>query len=88
MTSVTLIYTPAFLRKLKKCDTSLQTEIKERITLFKEKDNHMKLKVHKLKGELSDHYSFSVTYSHRIVFIWNGKQTAVLLSVGSHDVYK
>ena len=88
MTPIKLIYTPAFLRKLKKCDPSLQEEIKERIVLFKERDNHKKLKVHKLKGELGDHYSFSVTYSHRIVFIWEDKQTAVLLSVGNHDVYK
>ena len=88
MDGIKLIYTPTFLRKLKKCEPELQEEIKERITLFKNRSNHKQLKVHKLKGNLKNRYSFSATYAHRIVFIWEDTQTAVLLSVGDHNVYK
>ena len=88
MSDIKLIYTPSFLRKLKKCEPSLQAEIKERVVLFQHFDNHKLLKVHKLKGSLKGRYSFSVTYAHRVVFKWEDKTTAVLLSVGDHDVYR
>jgi plasmid maintenance system killer protein len=82
------VYLPAFLRKVKKYDQPLQEEIKAKIIQFQDRANHQQLKVHKLKGRLGEYYSFSVTYKHRVVFIWEDKNTAVLLSVGDHDVYK
>lgn len=88
MSEIELIYLPAFLRKIKKCDQSLQEEIKAKIIQFKNRENHEQLKLHKLKGALGEYYSFSVTYKHRVVFLWEDKNTAVLLSVGDHDVYK
>jgi mRNA-degrading endonuclease RelE of RelBE toxin-antitoxin system len=87
MPLIKLIYLPAFLRKLKKCDQPLQEEIKGKIVQFQNRTNHEQLKVHKLKGSLSDYYSFSVTYKHRVIFFWEDAETAVFLSVGDHDVY-
>lgn len=66
----------------------LQEEALERIDLFKEVENHKKLKVYKLKGRLADLYSFSVTYSHRIVFSYESKNAVVFLAVGDHEIYK
>ena len=60
----------------------------ERINLFKDVENHKKLKVHKLKGRLADVYSFSITYSHRVVFSYESKDAVVFLAVGNHDIYK
>jgi plasmid maintenance system killer protein len=88
MLQIKLIYLPAFLRKVKKCEQLLQEEIKAKIILFQNRTNHEQLKVHKLKGNLGEYYSFSVTYKHRVVFIWEDTNTAVLLSIGDHDVYK
>lgn len=66
----------------------LQEEIKAKIIQFQDRISHEQLKVHKLRGSLGDYYNFSVTYKHRIVFVWEDTNTAVLLSVGDHDVYK
>ena len=66
----------------------VQEEAFERIELFKKVEHHQKLKVHKLKGRLSSHYSFSVTYSHRIVFSYESKNEVVFLTIGDHDIYK
>jgi mRNA-degrading endonuclease RelE of RelBE toxin-antitoxin system len=88
MSPIKLIYLPAFLRKLKKCDQPLQEEIKAKILQFQDRNNHEQLKVHKLKGNLGEYYSFSVTYIHRVVFLREDPNTAVFLSVGDHDVYK
>lgn len=81
-------YKPSFLRDFKRLPVDLQEEAKERITLFKDVKNHQQLKVHKLKGKLKGRYSFSVTYSHRIVFSFETKQRVVFIAIGDHDVYK
>lgn len=81
-------FKPSFVREFKKLPSELQEEVLERIELFKKVANHKKLKVHKLKGRLSDFYSFSVTYSHRIVFSYESKTEVVFLAIGDHDVYK
>ena len=70
-------------------EKDLQNEVYEKIELFKNKGNHAQLKVHKLKGELKNKYSFSVNYKIRIVFEYILSKTEVaLLSIGDHDVYK
>lgn len=81
-------YKPSFVRDFKKLPSDLQEEALERIELFKDVANHEKLKVHKLKGRLEDFYSFSVTYSHRIVFSFESKKEVVFISIGDHEVYK
>jgi mRNA-degrading endonuclease YafQ of YafQ-DinJ toxin-antitoxin module len=85
---MTISYKPTFVRDFKKLPAPLQEEALERIDLFKDVENHKKLKVHKLKGRLEDFYSFSVTYSHRIVFSFESKNEAVFISIGDHDIYK
>jgi mRNA-degrading endonuclease YafQ of YafQ-DinJ toxin-antitoxin module len=81
-------YKPSFIRDYKRLPAELQEEVKEKIILFTDPANHKKLKVHKLRGKLKGCFSFSVTYSHRIVFMYETKRRAVLLAVGDHDVYK
>ena len=81
-------FKPSFVREFKKLPVDLQEEALERIELFKDAENHKKLKIHKLKGRLADFYSFSVTYSHRIVFSFESKKEVVFLAIGDHDVYR
>ncbi len=81
-------FKPSFVREFGKLSEELQDEALERIELFRDTKNHQKLKVHKLKGKLSSYYSFSVTYSHRIVFSFESKTEVVFLAIGDHGVYK
>ena len=81
-------FKPSFLRQFNILETDLRDEVAEKVELFKDKRNHKQLKVHKLKGRLKGRYSFSVNYQTRIVFVYEKKDEAVLLAVGSHDVYK
>jgi mRNA-degrading endonuclease YafQ of YafQ-DinJ toxin-antitoxin module len=81
-------YKPSFVREFKKLPAELQEEALERIDLFRNVENHKKLKVHNLKGRLKDFHSFSVTYSHRIVFSYESKKEVVFIAIGNHDVYK
>ncbi len=83
-----IIYTPSFIKQLNTLESDLREEIVEKTELFKNKKNHKQLKVHKLKGRLSNRYSFSVNYKIRIIFCHFGKGEVAFLAVGDHDMYK
>lgn len=82
-----ITYLPAFIRKLKALNLDLQEEALEKIELFRDKNNHKQLKVHKLHGPLAGRYSFSVNYKTRIVFSYTSKKEIALLAIGDHAVY-
>lgn len=81
-------YRPGFLRAFDKLPPSLQEEVEERIAFFEKNPRHPSLRVHKLKGRLRDRWSFSVNYQYRIIFIYENKNTALLLAVGNHSIYE
>ncbi len=73
------------LRKLPKAQLKF-LEIKEKIFLNDPFDP--RLKTHRLKGEMADFYSFSVSYHWRIVFHFEKDQTIVFDTIGTHEIYK
>ena len=81
-------YKATFIRQYNKLDQDLQSEVIEKIELFKDKNNHILLKVHKLHGRFKENYSFYVNYKIRIVFIWESDEEIILLAIGDHDIYK
>jgi addiction module RelE/StbE family toxin len=82
-----IIYAPAFLRQLRKLEKNLQAEAVDKIYLFGNKKDHNALKVHKLKGQFSGCYSFSVNYKYRIICEYLSKDEVALLDIGDHDIY-
>ena len=82
-----IVYIPVFMRQFAKLHPEFQKEVSEKIELLKDKDNHKRLKVHKLHGRLKNRYRFSVDYQTRIVFTYISKQEIALLAIGDHKVY-
>ncbi|MFA4819104.1 MAG: hypothetical protein WC621_04640 [Patescibacteria group bacterium] len=85
---IKLIFAPVFLKQLKSLPWEIQEEALEKIEFFKNRQNHQVLRAHKLKGNLRGVFSFSVNYRIRIIFQYNTKNEAALLSIGDHDVYR
>jgi len=85
---IKIFFRPTFVRQVNKLDEDLVEEIHEKIELFKHKENHEMLKVHKLHGKFSDCFSFSTDYRTRIVFQYMTKNSVAFLVIGDHDVYK
>ncbi len=85
-----IAYAPSFIRKYKGLTESLKQEVKEKIILFRDERNHQQLRVHKLRGDLKDQYSFSITHQIRIIFIYTKEipKRAILLTIGAPDIYK
>lgn len=81
-------YAASFLRQFKTLPPETQKEAHEAIASFADRKNHARLKVHKLKGRLAGAYAFSVNYRTRIIFEYAKPGTAILLTVGDHDVYR
>ena len=88
MKKITL--SPSFrkqLKRLKEKDIKLFKRIQKQFILFKSNPQHSSLRLHKLKGELQDVWSLSVTRNFRILFIEDTKY--YFFDMGTHDqVYK
>ena len=82
-------FSSEFLRAYNRLPSLLQQEIEEKVTLFKDRSNHARLRVHKLQGRYAECWSFSVNYRFRIVFVYvgKGKNTVSLIAVGDHSIY-
>jgi len=80
-------YSHSFLKKVSKLENSLIEEIREKIELLKDENNHQSLKVHKLHGVLKGSSSFYVNYKIRVIFEYTSKSEIVLEDVGGHDIY-
>ncbi len=78
-------YAPNFIRIYKKLDPNLKVEVKEKIAMFLNRDNHQALKVHKLGGRTKGAYAFYVNYKIRITFDFKESNRAELLLIGDHD---
>lgn len=81
-------YSPAFFKALKKLPKSQLKSLKRQEEIFRQDVFDRRLKTHKLKGQLKDFYSSSVSYHWRIVFHIEEEETIVLDSIGTHEVYR
>lgn len=86
--SVIVKYSPTFLKSLRKFPKSQLKFLAQKEKIFHENQFDPRLKTHKLKGELSEFHSFSVSYHWRIVFHFEDKNIVVFDAIGTHEVYR
>lgn len=83
-------YDSVFEKKFKKYTAQLpeagKQRLKKRLEIFREDIFDKRLKTHKLKGELKEYYSFSISYSDRIVFRLLDDEGVYFIDIGGHDV--
>jgi mRNA-degrading endonuclease YafQ of YafQ-DinJ toxin-antitoxin module len=88
MQVVKIIYTLKFLKSIKKVSSPKLLLIKRREQIFLKNPLDKRLKAHKLQGKLLGYWSFSITYSERILFRFVDKNKVLFILYGSHNVYK
>ena len=88
-----IIYTPSYnkcaARFLKK-HPDLYSQYEKTLKLLEMQPHHPSLRMHKLKGSLSDLHSVSINLSYRITLeVIIHDEQLILVDVGSHDeVYR
>ena len=85
---ITVGFTPEFFRNLKKLPLRLQEVAFKKIELFRNRNNHRKLEVHKLHGKYAGFFGFSVDRKNRVMFEWISSEEARLHTVGDHSIYE
>ena len=80
-------YSPEFIKRWKRVPKNIKQKAIVKEKLFRQNCFHPSLKTHKLKGELSYQWAYSIDYHWRIVFYLNGNK-AIFTTVGTHSVYK
>lgn len=88
MTRKKIKYSSTFFKTLRKFPKSQLKFLARKEKIFIENPFDPRLKTHKLKGELAEFYSFSISYHFRIVFHFEDKNTIILDAIGTHEVYK
>lgn len=83
-----IYYTSNFAKKAAKLPPHLKTQIENKEKLFRENPFYPTLKTHQLKGKLKGLWSFSLTYTHRILFEFVGRDEVLFFDVGTHEIYQ
>ncbi|MEK7607437.1 MAG: type II toxin-antitoxin system mRNA interferase toxin, RelE/StbE family [Patescibacteria group bacterium] len=84
---ISVSYTPSFLKQAKSLENRVYRDLKKKIELLKNPQNHKVLKVHKLHDRLYGCYAFSITHSIRVIFEYTTKSEVLFHDVGGHEIY-
>jgi len=82
-----ITYHPRFERRYRKMSLEAKNEAELKEKIFRKNPFDTRLKAHKLKGKLKNHWSFSVTSRCRILFIFQ-KEDVIFLDIGDHKIYQ
>lgn len=72
------------LNKIKINDPILEKKIIKKLTLFSTNPEHPSLRLHKLKGQLKNMWSISITKNVRMVYL-DEDDEAYFVNIGTHD---
>lgn len=81
-------YSPEFQRLFKKIPIEIKKEAIKREKIFRKDPFTSALKTHKLSGKLKGKWSFSISYSYRIIFSFIKNDYVRFHSIGDHNIYR
>ena len=82
------LYSSRFERAMAGLGPEYKRLVAERFVIFKDNCFDARLKTHKLKGKLFGHWSFSLTYSLRVLFCFTEDNAVIFEDVGDHSIYQ
>lgn len=81
------VYTSRFIKALKKLPSLVKEDVYFSIEEFKNKENHQRLRFHKLKGKMHKYHAFSANFYYRIIVRVEDKEI-MFIDVCDHSVYE
>lgn len=83
-----ILYEPHFKRAFKKLTPELKAALIERLPWFLAECFDPRLKTHKLSEKYKDQWSFSISYSYRVLFEFLSENQVLFIDVDDHDIYR
>lgn len=83
-----ILYSPKFLKQYRKLPEQIKKLLIEKGEIFELDKYDARLKTHKLKGQFSGHYAFSLNNKYRVIFTFENSNDVILHSIGTHDIYE
>ena len=87
-----LIFPESYLKKAKKFlkkHPELVERYKKTLRMLELNPNHPSLRLHKLKGQLKDCYSVSLSLNYRIIIAFaETERGIVFIDIGGHEIYE
>ncbi|MBI2415580.1 MAG: type II toxin-antitoxin system RelE/ParE family toxin [Candidatus Kerfeldbacteria bacterium] len=87
MEPVLVNVTSEFTKSFRKLPNNIQLQAIRKDTLFRTNVFYPSLKTHKLKGDLTGFWSYSVNYSYRILFRFVNDHEVLYYDIGTHSIY-
>ncbi|MBI2450442.1 MAG: type II toxin-antitoxin system mRNA interferase toxin, RelE/StbE family [Candidatus Nealsonbacteria bacterium] len=82
-----ILYSPEFARRYKKLSIEVQKKTEDKEIVFRNNPFDSRLNTHKLHGNLSDFWAFSVDQRYRIIFAFAERGVAKFYAIGDHSLY-
>ena len=83
-----IIYSPQFQREYRRLPSAAKDKTEKREKIFRINPFDKRLKTHKLRGRLSELWSFSIDYRYRIIFEFMSEKKVIFHAIGDHSLYK
>lgn len=87
MAIIKIYPTTHFIKAYENLPEEIKKLAQQRESIFLANPFDHRLKTHKLKGKLKNHWSYSVDYQYRIIFRFIDKETVLCFDIGKHDIY-
>lgn len=81
-------FSPHFFKSFQRLPRSVQTQAKQKDEWFRQNPFDRRLRTHKLKGELSGAWAYSINRQYRVLFRFLNGDEVIYYDVGTHDIYK
>jgi addiction module RelE/StbE family toxin len=81
-------FSPHFFKSFHKLHKSIQDIAKKKDEIFRKNPFDPRLHTHKLKGEFSGAWSYSVNYSYRVLFRFINDDEVLYYDIDTHEIYR
>lgn len=88
MSSISVTYTPTFIKKFNKIPKVVQVLAIRKEEVFKKNPHDATLQIHKLHGSLEGYWAFSINRSYRIMCEFTENNSVTFLYIGTHEIYR
>ena len=80
--------TPDFIKSYRLLPARIQRLAESKDQWFRIDAFDVRLKTHKLKGNLFGYWAYSVNRQYRVLFRFTGPHAALYLDAGTHEIYQ